>query len=216
MCAPCALAAHLPAADASAASPQGLHIIPIANKRARNPVESVEPVGPPAKRPLPPDRPHKGTAKAGASGKQRKPEAKLGGTSAARAPPPPQMPAAPTAPADSSLAPAAAAETAERPRGTFSVKVTRPLAPLARIRHRRGPLVDPPRCKLTAPPPPARLQPGSKLLALDVREMWCKATIIRTRGEGETLECYLHYHGWKARWDEWVPLRSGRLRPLLE
>jgi len=56
--------------------------------------------------------------------------------------------------------------------------------------------------------------PGSRLLALDVREVWCAATVLDTRGSAAELQCKVHYSGWKSRWDEWIPLRSGRLRPF--
>ena len=57
---------------------------------------------------------------------------------------------------------------------------------------------------------------GSKLQALDCRNMWCDATVIDARGNGCDREIKVHYMGWKKRWDEWVLSRSVRLRPRLE
>ena len=53
---------------------------------------------------------------------------------------------------------------------------------------------------------------GTKLLALDVRQIWCNATVIDTRGSGVGREVKVHYQGWNKRWDEWILERSSRLR----
>lgn len=62
----------------------------------------------------------------------------------------------------------------------------------------------------------AQLRPGSRVTALDVRELWCTATVIRSRGEGRDREFLVHYKGWKSRWDEWLLVRSGRLRACVD
>ena len=55
---------------------------------------------------------------------------------------------------------------------------------------------------------------GSLVEARDVRGVWCKARALETRGQGEQCEIRLHFLGWKARWDEWVPRASDRIRAI--
>ena len=62
----------------------------------------------------------------------------------------------------------------------------------------------------------AQLGVGSKLSARDTRELWCPATVVSCRGEGAQRKLLVHYKGWKARWDEWLSLGSGRIRPFDE
>eukprot|EP00966_Prymnesium_polylepis_P190123 4405653-Prymnesium_polylepis.1 len=50
----------------------------------------------------------------------------------------------------------------------------------------------------------AQLSKGSRVTALDVREVWCKAVVTKSRGEGRDKEFKVHYEGWNARWDEWL------------
>jgi len=71
----------------------------------------------------------------------------------------------------------------------------------------------PPEAARAREPWHAQLAEGDLIKALDVREMWCEALVIGCRGEGRAKEVKVHYRGWKRRWDEWIPLRSGRLRP---
>jgi len=101
----------------------------------------------------------------------------------------------------------------------------------------------PPEAARAREPWHAQLAEGDLIKALDVREMWCEALVIGCRGEGRAKEVkvaralprsrrraprprawrgvpslphvwrQVHYRGWKRRWDEWIPLRSGRLRP---
>lgn len=92
--------------------------------------------------------------------------------------------------------------------------------------------------KRTIPPPPAaeqrlmgkgkpltfsigdsgpELQPGDRCGALDIRMMWCKASVVGVRdvpegGDPPGGQQYrIHYEGWKSRWDEWVDRESGRV-----
>ena len=53
---------------------------------------------------------------------------------------------------------------------------------------------------------------GMKLLALDVRNIWCDAVAIGHRGNDYGREVKVHYLGWNKRWDEWILERSSRLR----
>ncbi len=49
--------------------------------------------------------------------------------------------------------------------------------------------------------------------ALDLRSAWCPAVVIGSRRE---LDTSMHYHvkydGWGAKWNDWIPQDSGRLR----
>lgn len=40
---------------------------------------------------------------------------------------------------------------------------------------------------------------------------WHRARVLEVSEDGS--ECLVHYWGWNARWDEYVPLDSGRIRP---
>jgi hypothetical protein len=57
------------------------------------------------------------------------------------------------------------------------------------------------------------LAAGDKLEAKDPYGNWYDAKVIGVRGEGETREVKVHYMGWKARFDEWVHVGTGRLKP---
>ncbi|KOO33990.1 cell division control protein 6-like protein [Chrysochromulina tobinii] len=57
------------------------------------------------------------------------------------------------------------------------------------------------------------LAAGDKLEAKDPYGNWYVAKVIGVRGEGETREVKVHYMGWKARFDEWVHVGTGRLKP---
>ena len=47
---------------------------------------------------------------------------------------------------------------------------------------------------------------------LDERQTWLEAHVIETRGDaGEAL---IHYRGFHAKFDEWLPPRSNRVRPF--
>jgi len=59
-----------------------------------------------------------------------------------------------------------------------------------------------------------RFHKGDNIMALDVRQLWCSATVIAERGEGVGREVKVHYTGWNKRWDEWLLDRSVRLRPI--
>lgn len=54
---------------------------------------------------------------------------------------------------------------------------------------------------------------GARLECYCVRiRQWTGAKALDARGEGTSRELLVHYMGWNSRWDEWVCLRSGRLR----
>ena len=53
---------------------------------------------------------------------------------------------------------------------------------------------------------------GSKVDALDVAGMWYAAKVVDERSHGDARELLVHYTGWKARYDEWVGVGSGRVR----
>jgi len=57
------------------------------------------------------------------------------------------------------------------------------------------------------------LKIGDKCGALDIRMMWCPATIMGKRLSSIGVTEYrVHYEGWKPRWDEWLARDSGRVR----
>ena len=53
---------------------------------------------------------------------------------------------------------------------------------------------------------------GSKVDALDTAGTWYPATIVNERGVGDERELLVHYKGWSQRWDEWLGVRSCRVR----
>ena len=61
-------------------------------------------------------------------------------------------------------------------------------------------------------PPEVAFPVGSKVDALDVAGMWYEAKVVDERSHGDTRELLVHYTGWKARYDEWVGVGSGRVR----
>ena len=61
---------------------------------------------------------------------------------------------------------------------------------------------------------PADWSVGTRLEAYDVRKIWCRAVVLAERGEGDSRELLIHYIGWKKRWDEWLCVHGGNLRPL--
>ena len=61
---------------------------------------------------------------------------------------------------------------------------------------------------------PADWTVGSHLEAYDVRQLWCEAVVLAESGEGDSRKLQVHYVGWSARWDEWLFVRGGQLRPL--
>ena len=70
-------------------------------------------------------------------------------------------------------------------------------------------------CAPLAPPvPPVTLWggKGSKVEALDGPGTWYEASVLDERGHGDARELFVHYKGWKARYDEWLGVGSGRLR----
>eukprot|EP00965_Chrysotila_dentata_P197886 6178474-Pleurochrysis_carterae.AAC.1 len=57
------------------------------------------------------------------------------------------------------------------------------------------------------------LEVGDKCYALDIRMVWCSATIVQRQREFSGQMLYkVHYEGWKQRWDEWMARDSGRVR----
>lgn len=53
---------------------------------------------------------------------------------------------------------------------------------------------------------------GSKCCALDIRMVWCNATVVQLRSMAKITEYKVHYEGWKKSWDEWIVQDSGRIR----
>ena len=53
---------------------------------------------------------------------------------------------------------------------------------------------------------------GSRLEALDKVNIWCRASVLATRGEGPSRIVKVHYVGWNKRLDEWLAVSGGRLR----
>ena len=68
------------------------------------------------------------------------------------------------------------------------------------------------------PGPPDLTEPpkvGALIQSLDVRGIWCDATVLKVRAGDDALEVLVHYPGWHKKWDEWVPVVPGRLRGRL-
>ena len=63
-----------------------------------------------------------------------------------------------------------------------------------------------------------RLRPlivGERVLARDSSANWITATVTGEKDEdSETRQLKVHFDGWASRWDEWVPVMSGRLQRL--
>ena len=53
---------------------------------------------------------------------------------------------------------------------------------------------------------------GSRLEALDKVDIWCRASVLATKGEGPSRMVKVHYVGWNKRLDEWLSVSGGRLR----
>ena len=75
-----------------------------------------------------------------------------------------------------------------------------------------GPRVaDPPTTDATVGEPP--LWPVDTIIeALDCRNMWCVAKVLKGRGQGLNHEVYVHYVGWNAKWNEWHLSHGHKLR----
>ena len=53
---------------------------------------------------------------------------------------------------------------------------------------------------------------GSRLEALDKVNIWCRASVLATQGEGPSRMLKVHYVGWNKRLDVWLAVSGGRLR----
>ena len=53
---------------------------------------------------------------------------------------------------------------------------------------------------------------GDKLEAQDSFNCWYPATVRDVMGSGAQRQLLMHYRGWKARFDEWIRVGTGRLR----
>ena len=60
----------------------------------------------------------------------------------------------------------------------------------------------------------ARLEVGDRLEAEDCKGRWCDAKVTSERGSGNERQLKVHFHGFGSRYDEWISLGAGRLRPL--
>ena len=60
--------------------------------------------------------------------------------------------------------------------------------------------------------PAAKMVIWSRVDAQDKSGNWYPAKVVGERVQGATREYLVHYHGWKARHDEWMD--SGRLRAV--
>jgi len=54
---------------------------------------------------------------------------------------------------------------------------------------------------------------GTLVWARDACGDYYKATIKAERGVDDACEVRIHFHGWNATWDEWVPADSDGLKP---
>ena len=52
---------------------------------------------------------------------------------------------------------------------------------------------------------------GDRLEATDSYGVWCNAKVVAVKGEGDERRVKVHYVGWNASFDEWVPVGTGRL-----
>ena len=55
---------------------------------------------------------------------------------------------------------------------------------------------------------------GTQLQAKDRKENWLSAKVFLERGEGESREVKVHFHGWSKKEDEWLLAGGDRLLPL--
>ena len=55
------------------------------------------------------------------------------------------------------------------------------------------------------------LEVGQKCGALDIRRVWCKASVVNTRTNEDGVQYRVHYEGWTSKWDEWIDKESGRV-----
>lgn len=68
--------------------------------------------------------------------------------------------------------------------------------------------------EMVNPLPPAGLDVriGTRLRAKDRVGAWLGAKVLRHRGgKGNTFDVLVHFHGYAARFDEWIPVSSGKL-----
>ena len=59
----------------------------------------------------------------------------------------------------------------------------------------------------------AALEVGSVMQARDSEGRWYKATVIESRGFGRSRELKVHFKRFASKWDEWIAVSAGRLRP---
>eukprot|EP00475_Leptophrys_vorax_P031645 TRINITY_DN4799_c0_g1_i1.p1 TRINITY_DN4799_c0_g1~~TRINITY_DN4799_c0_g1_i1.p1 ORF type:complete len:251 (-),score=52.34 TRINITY_DN4799_c0_g1_i1:79-795(-) len=52
---------------------------------------------------------------------------------------------------------------------------------------------------------------GDKIEAIDKMAKWYVATILDIKDE----KVFIHWDGWPKKWDEWIPLASDRIAPML-
>lgn len=53
---------------------------------------------------------------------------------------------------------------------------------------------------------------GDRITAKDRFGNWCLATVLKAECDVAGKRLLVHFMGWKARWDEWIEVASGRLR----
>ena len=56
---------------------------------------------------------------------------------------------------------------------------------------------------------------GDRLQACDSKGIWCEAKVLDVReAQGaDARKMKVHFFGWKSRYDEWIPVNTGRLCP---
>jgi hypothetical protein len=53
---------------------------------------------------------------------------------------------------------------------------------------------------------------GQWVDVLDTVDQWLEASVLQVSADGGDV--YVHYHGWPARWDEWISAASPRIQPF--
>ena len=64
----------------------------------------------------------------------------------------------------------------------------------------------------TTPPETTHWVKGDRMFARDRTGSWYKAKVVDVCSEGEERKLFVHFLGWKSKWDEWIKVGTGRLK----
>jgi hypothetical protein len=59
---------------------------------------------------------------------------------------------------------------------------------------------------------PTKAVVGCKFIVVDTVDKDIIATVMDVKGDGSNKQLYFQYHGWSAKWNEWISADSKRIK----